>query len=437
VSRERFVTGPAGRLRVLEAGDAHGATPIVFLHGLGGASDTWGEALTACAVHTRALAFDARGHGGSDRPADGTSSVAAWCDDLLAVLDEAGLTRAVLVAHSFAGLVLQAFATRAPERCAGLVFVDAVGDFSRAGDARALEAWREADAKLSGDAAAQARAFDALLPPFATAATRARTLEALGRFDARAWGSLRAELVQVPRAPTLPPVPTLAIEAGEALNPVRFAAAFPQVPCVRLPGTSHWLQLDAPARFAATLVDFLRRQGLLGGLEARAAKVKLVVFDVDGVLTDGGLWYGPDGEVMKRFDVKDGHAMVMARLTGLPVAILTARQSRIVETRAKELKLARVYQGRVAKGPALDELCAELGVTPAQTAYMGDDLNDLSPFARVALAACPADATFEVQAQAHFVSAAQGGRGAARELLELVLRATGRWDEAHRLVRGA
>jgi len=161
--------------------------------------------------------------------------------------------------------------------------------------------------------------------------------------------------------------------------------------------------------------------------EARAAKVKLVVFDVDGVLTDGGLVYGPEGEVAKRFDVKDGHAMVLARLTGLPVALLTARTSKIVEHRAAELKLARVSQGRKEKGPALAELCAELGVASADCAYMGDDLNDLAPMALAGLAACPADAVAEARAAAHFVATRTGGHGAARELLELVLKATGRW----------
>lgn len=162
----------------------------------------------------------------------------------------------------------------------------------------------------------------------------------------------------------------------------------------------------------------------------RAQHVKALVFDVDGVLTDGGLWYGPAGEVMKRFDVKDGHALVLARLTALPVALLTARTSAIVEVRAKELGFAKVYQGRREKGPAFEELCRELGITPAEAAYMGDDLNDLPALTRAGLSACPADAAPEVRAAVHYVAAAPGGRGAARELVELVLKATGRWERA-------
>jgi 3-deoxy-D-manno-octulosonate 8-phosphate phosphatase (KDO 8-P phosphatase) len=165
-------------------------------------------------------------------------------------------------------------------------------------------------------------------------------------------------------------------------------------------------------------------------LEVKASRVRLVVFDVDGVLTDGGLWYGPDGEVMKRFDVKDGHAMVLARLTELPIAILTARTSRIVETRGKELKLARVYQGRRHKGPALEELCRDLGVAVQECAYMGDDVNDLAPMRLAGLSACPTDAVQEVRDEADFVALRAGGHGAARELIELVLRATGRWARA-------
>jgi 3-deoxy-D-manno-octulosonate 8-phosphate phosphatase (KDO 8-P phosphatase) len=172
-------------------------------------------------------------------------------------------------------------------------------------------------------------------------------------------------------------------------------------------------------------------------LTERASGVKLVVFDVDGVLTDGGLWYGPDGEVMKRFDVKDGHAMVLARLTGLPIAILTARTSKIVETRAKELQLARVFQGRREKGPALLELCAELNVRPDETAYMGDDVNDLAAMAPCRLTGCPADAVAEVRGQVHVVSRFPGGRGAAREFIELVLHATARWEQAMALMHPA
>jgi 3-deoxy-D-manno-octulosonate 8-phosphate phosphatase (KDO 8-P phosphatase) len=172
-------------------------------------------------------------------------------------------------------------------------------------------------------------------------------------------------------------------------------------------------------------------------LTSRAARVRLLVFDVDGVLTDGGLYYGASGEQLKRFDVKDGHALVMARVSGLPAAVLTARTSSIVEVRGRELGLAAVLQGRRDKGVALDELLEQLGVSPEACAYMGDDHNDLAPLSRVGLAACPADAVPEVRQEVHFVTQNPGGRGAARELVELCLKASGRWDNAVSLMRGA
>lgn len=163
-------------------------------------------------------------------------------------------------------------------------------------------------------------------------------------------------------------------------------------------------------------------------LRARAAAVKLLVFDVDGVLTDGGLYYGPDGEAFKRFDVKDGHSLVMARLLGLPAAILTARTSRIVEVRARELGLVAVEQGHKDKAQGLAQLCARVGVAPTDCAYMGDDVNDLAPMALVGLAACPADAVLEIRQRALFIAQSPGGRGAARELVELCLKSQELWD---------
>jgi 3-deoxy-D-manno-octulosonate 8-phosphate phosphatase (KDO 8-P phosphatase) len=158
----------------------------------------------------------------------------------------------------------------------------------------------------------------------------------------------------------------------------------------------------------------------------RARDVQLIIFDVDGVLTDGRIYIGEHGEVFKAFSTLDGHGLkllaafgitpvvitgrdspaVLARLTGLPIALLTARNSKIVETRALELKLAKVFQGRREKGPALLELCEELKVAPANAAYMGDDVNDLPAMKPCGLTACPADAVAEVRSAVHFVASA-------------------------------
>ncbi len=164
--------------------------------------------------------------------------------------------------------------------------------------------------------------------------------------------------------------------------------------------------------------------------ETRARGIRCIVLDVDGVLTDGSLWYGAEGEAFKRFDVKDGHALVLARLVGVPVALLTARESRIVEVRAAELKLAKVFQGRRDKGLAFAELCVELKVSPGEVAYMGDDLNDLAPLSACGLSACPADAVDDVKSRVQWVSSKPGGHGAVRELVELVLQARGLWSAA-------
>jgi len=149
-------------------------------------------------------------------------------------------------------------------------------------------------------------------------------------------------------------------------------------------------------------------------LTAKAAAIELLVFDVDGVLTDGGLYYGPSGETIKRFDVRDGHGLVMARLVGLKAAVLTARSSQ----------------------RALLELLDKLKVDASACAYMGDDVNDLGPLSVSGLPCCPADAAAEVRAKCAFVSSFGGGRGAARELVELCLKSRGSWDHAVELCNG-
>ena len=127
----------------------------------------------------------------------------------------------------------------------------------------------------------------------------------------------------------------------------------------------------------------------------------------------------------------------MARLTGLPAAVLTARTSKIVAVRAAELKLAAVLQGQKYKAPGLQVLCGQLGLKPADCAYMGDDTNDLPPMELAGLTACPADAAPEVRAAADFVSKHGGGHGAARDFVERILKAQGRWQQALDAMRNA
>lgn len=159
--------------------------------------------------------------------------------------------------------------------------------------------------------------------------------------------------------------------------------------------------------------------------ELRAARVRLVALDVDGVLTDGRLYYGPHGEALKVFDVRDGHGIRMLQQQGVEVAILSARSSEIVGTRARELGIGRVLQGRGDKLAAWNELLRETGVAAEEAGFIGDDLPDLPVLAQAGFAATVADARDEVKAAAHWIAAPCGGRGAVRALAEFILRAKG------------
>ena len=164
-------------------------------------------------------------------------------------------------------------------------------------------------------------------------------------------------------------------------------------------------------------------------LASRIRAVKLVVFDVDGVLTDGRIIFSNSGEETKLFDVKDGHGIKLLMRSGIDVAIITARESDVVRRRARDLGITHVFQGMKDKKMALEELVKASGVTPDAMAYMGDDIIDLPVLKRVAFSAAVADAVSEVIERVDFVAKRPGGRGAARELAELILKVQGKWDE--------
>jgi 3-deoxy-D-manno-octulosonate 8-phosphate phosphatase (KDO 8-P phosphatase) len=161
---------------------------------------------------------------------------------------------------------------------------------------------------------------------------------------------------------------------------------------------------------------------------ARARRIRVLLFDVDGVLTDGGVTVHADGSESKRFDIKDGAGIVLARRAGLTVGVLSARQSASTQHRARQLGLDLVRQGVTDKAAELEELMDTHGWQCEDIAYMGDDVVDLPVLRRVGLAACPADAVAEVRTVAHLVSTFPGGHGAARALIEDILHAQGRWD---------
>jgi 3-deoxy-D-manno-octulosonate 8-phosphate phosphatase (KDO 8-P phosphatase) len=163
-------------------------------------------------------------------------------------------------------------------------------------------------------------------------------------------------------------------------------------------------------------------------LDAKASRVRLLLFDVDGVLTDGVVVMHADGSESKGFHIRDGAAIVWAQRAGLKVGLLSARSSGATTHRAAQLAVRIVSQGVGNKLSAYEQIIRDAGVDDSAVAYMGDDLLDLPVLRRAGLSAAPADAAAEVRERVDWVSAATGGRGAARELIELVLRAQQRWD---------
>lgn len=162
----------------------------------------------------------------------------------------------------------------------------------------------------------------------------------------------------------------------------------------------------------------------------RAAKIKLMIFDVDGVLTDGGLRYGADGELIKTFNVLDGLGIKLLQKFGVQTGIISARQSPIVARRAADLGIQLVKQGVHDKKIAFEEVLQEAQLTTEQCGFMGDDVIDLPVMTRVGFAASVLNGHLEVQARAHYVAHARGGHGAAREVCDFILRAQNNYEAA-------
>lgn len=161
---------------------------------------------------------------------------------------------------------------------------------------------------------------------------------------------------------------------------------------------------------------------------ARAARIRLLVLDVDGVLTDGRIIYTDKGEEIKHFHVRDGHGLKLAQRGGIIVALITGRSSAAVAHRAANLGIDHLFQGVRDKLAVLSRLQADLGLSWQETAVVGDDLVDLPLLRRAGLAVAVADAVPEVKEQAHWTTSLPGGRGAVREVCELLLKAQGKWE---------
>jgi 3-deoxy-D-manno-octulosonate 8-phosphate phosphatase (KDO 8-P phosphatase) len=162
----------------------------------------------------------------------------------------------------------------------------------------------------------------------------------------------------------------------------------------------------------------------------RARQVRLMIFDVDGVLTDGRLWFGASGEQLKCFDAHDGHGIRMLALSGVPAALLSGRASPAVASRAAELGIERVLQGIDDKLKACKSMMESLQLPFEKIGFMGDELVDLPVLTRCGLACAPREAPEAVRSRVHYVAAAPAGRGAVREVCELVMRAQGSLESA-------
>lgn len=160
-------------------------------------------------------------------------------------------------------------------------------------------------------------------------------------------------------------------------------------------------------------------------MKERAKKIKLLAFDVDGVMTNGDVTYDENGVEYKTFNVKDGHGLVRMRKAGFITAIITARNNETVEHRAKNLNITELYQGKKYKLPTLEEIKEKYNLSYDEISYMGDDLPDICCLEKVGLACCPKDAVEEVKKICHFISSKEGGKGAVRELCDLILDAQG------------
>jgi 3-deoxy-D-manno-octulosonate 8-phosphate phosphatase (KDO 8-P phosphatase) len=163
-------------------------------------------------------------------------------------------------------------------------------------------------------------------------------------------------------------------------------------------------------------------------LDAKAANIKLILLDVDGVLTDGAVVIYADGSESKRFHIRDGIALVWAQRAGITVGLLSARHSATTAQRAAQLGITLIHQGVASKIDTYDQIVSDMVLTDQQVAYMGDDIVDLAVLKRAGLSSAPANAVDEVRSRVDFVSSRPGGDGAVRDLVELILRAQQQWD---------
>ncbi|MBX3471986.1 MAG: alpha/beta fold hydrolase [Planctomycetes bacterium] len=450
---------PGLRVAALAWGPADGL-PVLALHGwLDNAASF--SALAPRLPGARVVAIDLPGHGLSDhRPPGASYDFLDWVVDVADVAGALGWERFALLGHSMGGAIAALTAGTLPDRVTHAVLLEGLGPSA------VTEA--EAPDRLARAIAARARPPRAPReqPDRATAVERLRqVVPGLGLEGARAlvergtrevesgvaWRSdprlrgtspfriaeahVRAFLARVA-------APTLLVRArdGYPFDASLLTARAAAVPGLRLLTVDggHHVHLDAPERVAPAVAAHLRGEpqgepldagAFDAGDSALAAAVRVLVLDVDGVLTTGGLVYDGEGEGPKTFDVRDGLGIKLLQAQGVEVALLSGRSTPAVARRAKDLGIAQVHLGVQDKVAGLRRLLDALGVADeGAVAYMGDDLVDLGPMRRVGLPAAPADAHPEARRAARFVARAPGGRGAVRELCDHLLRARGAWE---------
>lgn len=164
-------------------------------------------------------------------------------------------------------------------------------------------------------------------------------------------------------------------------------------------------------------------------LQAKAQKIKLLILDVDGVLTNNYLTYSDDGQEHKAFYTRDGHGMVLLQKSQVDIGIITGRKSQLVTHRMRDLKVKHVYQGVPDKLPTFLKLVADLGLDLEQIAYVGDDIIDLPILKRVGFSITPADGDAEVKSRVDYISPYNGGQGCVREVCEIIMRSQGSWQQ--------
>jgi pimeloyl-ACP methyl ester carboxylesterase len=258
-----FVDGGGGRLRVSDGGS--GGVAVVFHHGLGSDWTCWQAQLEHVRATRRAVAFDARGHGESDRAP--VYSIEALADDLDRVVAQLGITRFILVGHSFAGNVISAYAGRHPEKLAALVYADAVGDASGA-PAEVKEYFRKQDAAVTPERLQEM--YAKMLGPKAKPETRRRILASVARLDVPAFAALRGQMGDFHAREALAPFtgPKFVID-GEGDDSPAAAAHLPGVQRRTIPGVSHWLMLDDPQAFNGALDEVLAEVSASSGRARR------------------------------------------------------------------------------------------------------------------------------------------------------------------------